>query len=151
MIDARAEHVGSLLRPPGLLAARDAHAAGRLDDAGLKAAEDAAVREVVAMQERAGMDVVNDGELRRESFQAELTRAQQLGLDAIVTHPGNATDGDHARGRAQNAALIELSLEAARLAREIGQVTYSAVRRTENELADSLVNEALDAAEERLS
>jgi ribonuclease HI len=53
--------------------------------------------------------------------------------------------------RVKNAALIELSLEAARLAREIGEVTYSAVRRAENELADSLVNEALDAAEERLS
>jgi ribonuclease HI len=52
--------------------------------------------------------------------------------------------------RVKNAALIDLSLEAARLAREIGRVTYSAVRRTENELADQLVNEALDAAEERL-
>lgn len=53
--------------------------------------------------------------------------------------------------RVKNAALIELSLEATRLAREIGVVTYNAVRRVENELADSLVNEALDAAEERLS
>jgi hypothetical protein len=50
--------------------------------------------------------------------------------------------------RVKNAALIDLSLEAARLAREIGRVRYSAVRRTENELADSLVNEALDAAEQ---
>ena len=41
--------------------------------------------------------------------------------------------------RVKNAALIELSLEAAGLAREIGRVAYSAVRRTENELADSLV------------
>jgi hypothetical protein len=52
--------------------------------------------------------------------------------------------------RVKNTALIDLSLEAASLAREIGRVTYRAVRRTENELADSLVNEALDAAEERL-
>jgi deoxyribonuclease IV len=44
------------------------------------------------------------------SFQAELARAHQLGLDAVVTHPGNATDGDHPRGRAQNAALIERAL-----------------------------------------
>ncbi len=53
--------------------------------------------------------------------------------------------------RVKNAALIDLSLEAARLGREIGAVRYTAVRRTENELADALVNEALDAAEERLS
>jgi ribonuclease HI len=52
--------------------------------------------------------------------------------------------------RVKNAALVELSLEAARLAREIGTVTYRAVRRAENELADTLVNEALDAADERL-
>lgn len=75
MIAARAEHVGSMLRPPELLAAREEHAAGRIDDAALKAAEDAAVRDAVELQERAGMDVVNDGELRRESFQSELTAA----------------------------------------------------------------------------
>lgn len=45
------------------------------------------------------------------SFRAELERATCLGLDAIVTHPGNATDGDMARGLAQNAALIEQALE----------------------------------------
>jgi 5-methyltetrahydropteroyltriglutamate--homocysteine methyltransferase len=69
MIEARAEHVGSLLRPPELLAARPGGGAA------LKAAEDAAIRDAVAMQERAGMDVVNDGEFRRESFQSELTEA----------------------------------------------------------------------------
>jgi len=42
-------------------------------------------------------------------------------------------------------ALRELSLQAARLARQIGTVTYRAVRREHNELADRLVNEALDA------
>jgi ribonuclease HI len=52
--------------------------------------------------------------------------------------------------RVKNAMLVELSLEAARLARRVGRVTYTAVRRAENELADRLVNEALDAADERL-
>jgi ribonuclease H / adenosylcobalamin/alpha-ribazole phosphatase len=47
--------------------------------------------------------------------------------------------------RVKNDALRELSLEAARLARGIGKVTYTAVRREHNELADRLVNEALDA------
>ncbi len=45
-----------------------------------------------------------------ESFRAELRRSVQLGLDAVVTHPGNATDGDRFRGLAQNAALVEQAL-----------------------------------------
>ena len=44
-------------------------------------------------------------------------------------------------------ALRELSLQAARLARQVGKVRYTAVRREHNELADRLVNEALDAAD----
>ena len=47
--------------------------------------------------------------------------------------------------RVKNDTLRELSLEAMRLARKIGKVTYTAVRREHNELADRLVNEALDA------
>ena len=45
----------------------------------------------------------------------------------------------------KNEALQELSLEAGRLARQIGSVDYTAVRREHNKLADKLVNEALDA------
>jgi len=49
--------------------------------------------------------------------------------------------------RVKNEALKELSLEASRLARRLGKVSYTAVRREHNELADQLVNEALDAAQ----
>ena len=49
--------------------------------------------------------------------------------------------------RVKNEALRELSLTAARHARAVGRVTYTAVRREENKLADQLVNEALDAAQ----
>jgi ribonuclease HI len=48
--------------------------------------------------------------------------------------------------KVKNEALRDLSLQAARLARELGSVTYTAVRREHNALADRLVNEALDAA-----
>ncbi|MBA3331515.1 MAG: bifunctional RNase H/acid phosphatase, partial [Actinobacteria bacterium] len=48
--------------------------------------------------------------------------------------------------RVKNAALRELSVEAGRLARQLDRVSYRAVRREQNTLADSLVNEALDAA-----
>lgn len=75
VITAHADHVGSLLRPPELLRAREQHGAGLLDQAALKAAEDAAVRDVVGLQEAVGCPVVTDGELRRESFQSELTAA----------------------------------------------------------------------------
>ena len=47
--------------------------------------------------------------------------------------------------RVKNEALRDLSLQASRLARAVGSVTYKAVRREHNKLADQLVNEALDA------
>lgn len=74
-VTARMEHVGSLLRPAYLKDARVRHARGELDDAGFKDVEDRAVREAVALQADAGCPVVTDGELRRDSFQSELTAA----------------------------------------------------------------------------
>jgi 5-methyltetrahydropteroyltriglutamate--homocysteine methyltransferase len=64
----RADHVGSLLRPPELLRAREERAAGGIDEAQLRAAEDAAIRDVVALQQEAGMHTVTDGEFRRASW-----------------------------------------------------------------------------------
>src|SRR6266700_1953756 len=64
----RADHVGSLLRPPGLLRARDDFAAGRIGAEDLRAIEDAAIREVVRMQREVGLKSATDGELRRESW-----------------------------------------------------------------------------------
>lgn len=64
----RADHVGSLLRPQALLSAREQHAGGTLDDAGLRAAEDAAVTDVVALQESVGLRSATDGEFRRTSW-----------------------------------------------------------------------------------
>ena len=83
---------------------------------------------------------------------AGLARAVELGVDELEVVSDSELLVKQMTGeyRVKNAALIELSLEATRLAREIGRVSYSAVRRAENELADSLVNEALDAAEEQL-
>jgi 5-methyltetrahydropteroyltriglutamate--homocysteine methyltransferase len=60
--------VGSLLRPPELLAARDDHAAGRIDDDRLRAVEDEAIRDVVAMQREVGLQSATDGEFRRNSW-----------------------------------------------------------------------------------
>ena len=64
----RAEHVGSLLRPKELTAAFRQHAAGEIDDGAFARIQDAAIREVVAQQEAAGLGVVTDGEFRRGSY-----------------------------------------------------------------------------------
>jgi len=64
----RADHVGSLLRPPSLLHARDEHAAGRLSADALRGEEDDAIRAVVRMQEEVGLSSATDGELRRASW-----------------------------------------------------------------------------------
>ena len=72
---ARSDVVGSLLRPPELLVAREDWAAGRLTAAAFKAIEDAAVDQAIALQVEAGLDVVTDGEMRRLSFQSQLAEA----------------------------------------------------------------------------
>jgi 5-methyltetrahydropteroyltriglutamate--homocysteine methyltransferase len=64
----RADHVGSLLRPPELLEARADHEAGRLSAEELRRAEDAAIRDAVRMQEEIGLEGVTDGEFRRGSW-----------------------------------------------------------------------------------
>jgi 5-methyltetrahydropteroyltriglutamate--homocysteine methyltransferase len=64
----RADHVGSLLRPPALLEARARHAAGEIGAEALREAEDAAITDVVALQRDAGLRTVTDGEFRRTSW-----------------------------------------------------------------------------------
>jgi 5-methyltetrahydropteroyltriglutamate--homocysteine methyltransferase len=64
----RADHVGSLLRSAGLLRARDDFAAGRISAGQLRDTEDAAIREVVRMQQDVGLRAATDGEQRRESW-----------------------------------------------------------------------------------
>jgi 5-methyltetrahydropteroyltriglutamate--homocysteine methyltransferase len=61
----RADHIGSLLRPPELLAARQAAAEGRLSAEALRAVEDRHIREAVRLQEDVGLHAITDGEYRR--------------------------------------------------------------------------------------
>ena len=75
MITAHADVLGSLLRPPELLAAQKRLAAGEIDATQLKAIEDRAVDDAVALQEALGFEVVTDGEMRRQSFQSQMTAA----------------------------------------------------------------------------
>ena len=95
-----ADIVGSLLRPPELLRARVGLAEGRTTRKELKAAEDRAVDAAVALQERAGLDVVTDGEMRRLSFQSVLAESVEgfgsFGLNAFLWGDwrGDAAAGD---------------------------------------------------------
>ena len=83
----RADHVGSLLRPPQLTRARAEAKAGRLHADGLRAAEDAAILDVIELQRAAGLQTVTDGELRRTSwhmdFIYELGGVEQVSGETI--------------------------------------------------------------------
>ncbi|HUG17032.1 MAG TPA: methionine synthase [Thermomicrobiales bacterium] len=68
MLDARADNVGSLLRPEYLKLARQRHRDGELSDADFKQVEDRAVDEAIALQIDSGVSVLTDGELRRYAF-----------------------------------------------------------------------------------
>jgi ribonuclease HI len=107
--------------------------------------EDATVLD--ARGETIGVATNNVAEYR--ALLAGLARALELGVDEleVVSDSELLVKQMNGEYRVKNAALVGLSVEAARLAREIGKVRYRAVRRTENELADRLVNEALDAVQ----
>ena len=64
----RADHVGSLLRPPALLDARAQRAAGAISESALRAVEDSAIRDVIAMQQDVGLQSATDGEFRRAAW-----------------------------------------------------------------------------------
>jgi 5-methyltetrahydropteroyltriglutamate--homocysteine methyltransferase len=89
----RADHVGSLLRPPEVRTAREQFARGEIDAARLRSIEDAAIREVVAGQERAGLEVVTDGEFRRENWYADfIGRLGGVEIRAAEQNPAFAHD-----------------------------------------------------------
>ena len=98
----RAEQVGSLLRPPDLLAARTAYAEGRLDPAALHAKEDAAIRAAVERQRSIGLDVFADGEMRRYSWLTGMADAVDGFLSDSVMLEWHGPGG----GREQTTAKI---------------------------------------------
>jgi len=108
-------------------------------------AEDGTV--LAAHGERIGVATNNVAEYR--GLVAGLEKALELAVPEVEVVSDSELLVKQMTGeyKVKNAALRDLSLQAARLAREIGKVSYTAVRRDHNELADRLVNEALDAAD----
>jgi len=88
ILTARADVIGSLLRPPELLEARKGLLSGTLSSEKFKAIEDRAVDRAIALQEEAGLEVITDGEQRRLSFQSQMTEAVEgfgeWNLDAFL-------------------------------------------------------------------
>ena len=78
----RSDVIGSLLRPASLKAARKKHDAGQISDVEFKSVEDRAVDEAVELQQRAGVDVITDGEMRRYAFYGHLIDAVE-GFDRV--------------------------------------------------------------------
>jgi 5-methyltetrahydropteroyltriglutamate--homocysteine methyltransferase len=72
-IKYRAEVIGSMLRPDYLKKARKQWTAGEISTREFKKSEDRAVDESIALQERCGVDIITDGEMRRTHFIAPLT------------------------------------------------------------------------------
>ena len=87
----RAEHIGSLLRPPKLLAERGKFARGEIDYCTLKKQEDKDIRDAIQLQEQLGLKFVTDGEFRRRSYHSFFYR--RLGAISIDTLQGVETEG----------------------------------------------------------
>jgi 5-methyltetrahydropteroyltriglutamate--homocysteine methyltransferase len=98
----RADHVGSFLRPPELLAARDRFAKGAITRTALREAEDAAIRDIVRFQEDLGLQGVTDGEFRRTYFHVDFLEQ----LQGVETKGGIAVSFHTAQGNVEFAPPV---------------------------------------------
>jgi methionine synthase II (cobalamin-independent) len=103
MIIIHADVVGSLLRPPELLEAQKQLADGSISQRQFKEIEDRAVDDAIALQEGVGLEIVTDGEMRRQSFQSQMTAAVSgfgdFDLDAFLWGEWHDEQGVHRKSR----------------------------------------------------
>jgi 5-methyltetrahydropteroyltriglutamate--homocysteine methyltransferase len=99
----RAEHIGSFLRPEALLRARADRAAGAISDAAVHEAENVAIRDFLALQQRLGFKSVTDGEFRRSTYTSNFTTEGLSGVtaDQIGEEAWSYTDASGHRERAR--------------------------------------------------
>lgn len=133
-MDYRADHVGSLLRPPELLQARQQHAAGNLPLENLRRLEDECIERALAMQRQTGIDVLSDGEYRRSSWMEAWDRV--LGPFEVVDASGAGANANIGRWRGAGAALVERQAHAMAPRKFIGKKVdvQSADRMTHHEV-----------------
>ena len=94
----RADHVGSLLRPPELKQAREDFKAGKISRQSLAESENKSIRKAVAMQEAAGLQSVTDGEFRRAFWHVDFL----TGFEGIVATQGQYALKFHGEGGAES-------------------------------------------------
>jgi 5-methyltetrahydropteroyltriglutamate--homocysteine methyltransferase len=94
----RADHVGSLLRPPGLKQAREEFKGGKISRDRLREVEDREIRAAVALQEAAGLESVTDGEFRRAFWHVDFLTA----FEGIVATQGQYALKFHGEGGAES-------------------------------------------------
>ena len=134
MIAVHTDVVGSLLRPPELLSARSDVAADKITQTAFKAIEDQAIDEAVALQEAVGLEVVTDGEMRRLSFQSQMTEAVtgfgEYDLDAFLWGDwrGDGGVGDLSLERPKNLGVVDRLTRKRHLSAE--EFTYLRARTT---------------------
>jgi 5-methyltetrahydropteroyltriglutamate--homocysteine methyltransferase len=102
----RADHVGSLIRPDALIAARQSAEQGTLAPAELQRIQQDAIREVVRLQERIGLRVVTDGEFNRGSWQRDFL----LKLENVALIPSKLTVRFHSAAGARDHAPPSLQV-----------------------------------------
>lgn len=124
MITCRADVVGSMLRPEYLLRAREEHAAGRMSEAEFKRIEDRAVDECVAIQERAGVDVIADGEMRRNVFASQLAEA----TEGFASVEGNTVDWFTLDGKVEHSPVTVACVSPLRRRRHLSAEEFSYLR-----------------------
>ena len=107
----RADHVGSLLRPPALLQAREDAASGKISAGELRALEDDAIRDAVRLQQDVGLQAITDGELRRGSWHMDFIYQ----LDGVT----KSTDEMHVQFRNEQ-GVIEFTPSVARVDGKVG-------------------------------
>jgi 5-methyltetrahydropteroyltriglutamate--homocysteine methyltransferase len=124
----RADHVGSLLRPPALKKVFGEFHQGRIDEAAFRAVQDECIREAIRMQEDAGLHSITDGEFRRGSWFLGFVEA----VDGLTTRDALFDFHDAAGGRATfQTAYVEGRLRRGRgIATDEFSFVKSVTRRT---------------------
>ena len=111
MITAHADVVGSLLRPAELLAAQKSFADGELSSTQFTTIENSAVDAAIALQEDAGLEIVTDGEMRRQSFQSQMTAAVsgfgEVDLNAFLWGDWRDQQGVHRKRRPRRLGAVD--------------------------------------------
>jgi 5-methyltetrahydropteroyltriglutamate--homocysteine methyltransferase len=110
VITLHADVIGSLLRPPELFQARQEFASANITHAQFKEIEDRAVDKAVSTQEESGLEIVTDGEMRRESFQSQMTAAVtgfgEFNLEAFLWGEWHDENGAQRRPRPKNLGAV---------------------------------------------